>query len=84
VTAWAEPENARRYQEFAREHPMYRSSSADLVALAWHFDVGATMAAVRRVLEPGGRFVFNVISHYLDEAGPAAAPAGPRPSLPPP
>jgi Methyltransferase domain len=34
----------------------------------WQTDLAATAAAVRRVLPPGGRFVFNVGSGFLDES----------------
>ena len=150
---WGEDDNARRYDAYAREHPNYRDTSRDLIAVAlpavaggvdaavldlacgtgvtsreilavlgpagrligvdksaamlevaassttdprvtwvqapaesidrhvaqpvdavicnsaiWQTDLAATARAVRAVLKPGGRFVFNVAVAFLGEA----------------
>jgi trans-aconitate methyltransferase len=61
---WADPENARRYAAFARQHPQYRQTSRHLVALAQlrgdasvvdlACGTGVTTEAVLAVLGPGG------------------------------
>src|SRR5258708_40071988 len=64
---WGEDDNARRYDAFARQYPMYRQTSRDLIALARPsstatvLDVacgtGATTAEVLAVLGPDGRVI---------------------------
>jgi hypothetical protein len=48
---WGEDDNARRYDAFARQHPIYQDTSRDLIALA-----GLS-----------GRFVFNTGAGYLGQ-----------------
>ncbi|SRR5258708_3387475 len=64
---WGEDDNARHYDAFARQHPMYRQTSRDLIALARPsndgavLDVacgtGATTGEVLAVLGPDGRVI---------------------------
>jgi SAM-dependent methyltransferase len=64
---WGEDDNARHYDAFARQYPMYRQTSRDLVALAGLSDdavvldvacgTGATTGEVLAVLSPDGRVI---------------------------
>lgn len=47
----------------------------------WKTDVAAVAAAVRRVLRPGGRFVFNIGGAFAGVTHPAAQITPPGPSL---
>jgi SAM-dependent methyltransferase len=63
---WGEDDNARRYDEYAREYPTYRETSADLIALALPSadagvavldlacGTGATTREILAVLGPAG------------------------------
>lgn len=74
---WNDPENARRYAQFARTYPMYRRTSADLVdrlALAGGARVldlacgtGITTETVLRKLGPDGRVVAHDGSPAMQE-----------------
>ena len=65
--SWGEDDNARRYDAFAHEYPMYRETSRDLVALArlpadavvldLACGTGVTSGEVLAVLGPGGRVI---------------------------
>ena len=64
---WDESENARRYAAFARQYPIYRQTSEDLVALArppggatvvdLACGTGITTAAILAALGPDGRVI---------------------------
>ena len=63
--SWGEDDNARRYDAFAREYPMYRDTSRDLIVLArlspdaavldLACGTGATSREILAVLGPGGK-----------------------------
>ena len=63
--SWGEDDNARRYDDFARQYPAYRETSRDLVTLAelsadaavldLGCGTGATSREILAVLGPGGR-----------------------------
>jgi SAM-dependent methyltransferase len=65
--SWGEEDNARRYEAFARQFPMYRDTSRDLVAFAalavdavvvdLACGTGVTSREVLAVLGPGGRVI---------------------------
>lgn len=67
IEQWEDEENARRYDEFARRYPMYRSLSADLVrharigpedrVLDLACGTGITTEAALDGLGPDGRVV---------------------------
>src|SRR5262249_5295635 len=62
---WGEDDNARRYDAYARVHPMYRDTSRDLISLAGlpadasvvdlACGTGVTSREILAVLGPGGR-----------------------------
>jgi len=64
---WGEDDNARRYDAFARQYPMYRQTSRDLIALAGlstdatvldlACGTGATTEQILAVLGPDGKVV---------------------------
>jgi SAM-dependent methyltransferase len=64
---WDESENARRYAAFARQYPIYRQTSEDLVALArpsggatvvdLACGTGITTEAILAALGPDGRVI---------------------------
>ncbi|MEU5958226.1 class I SAM-dependent methyltransferase [Streptomyces sp. NPDC047525] len=61
-----------------------RARSVDAVvcnSAVWKTNVAAVVAAVRRVLRPGGRFVFNIGGAFADVTHPDALPPPPQPSL---
>jgi SAM-dependent methyltransferase len=47
----------------------------------WKTDTPATFASVKRILRPGGRFVFNVGGGFAGLAGPGDGPRRAKPSL---
>ena len=47
----------------------------------WKTDTPATFAAVKRILRPGGRFVFNVGGGFVGLADPSGSPHRAKPSL---
>lgn len=63
--SWGEDDNARRYDAFAREYPMYRDTSRDLIVLArlprdaavldLACGTGVTSREILTVLGPGGK-----------------------------
>jgi SAM-dependent methyltransferase len=65
VDVWGEDDNARRYDAFAREHPIYRDTARDLIALAGlsadaavldlACGTGVTSTEILAALGPGGR-----------------------------
>ncbi|WP_330351759.1 class I SAM-dependent methyltransferase [Streptomyces sp. NBC_00582] len=60
------------------------ASSVDAVACnsaVWKTDVAAVVTAVRRVLRPGGRFVFNIGGAFAGVTHPDALPPPAGPSL---
>jgi SAM-dependent methyltransferase len=65
--SWGEDDNARRYDAFARQYPMYRDTSRDLITLArlsadgtvldLACGTGATSWEILAVLGPGGKVI---------------------------
>jgi SAM-dependent methyltransferase len=64
---WGEDDNARRYDAFARQHPIYQDTSRDLIALAGlsadaavldlACGTGVTSREILAALGPGGRVI---------------------------
>ncbi|MFD3328564.1 methyltransferase domain-containing protein [Streptomyces sp. NPDC058701] len=68
--------------EHLADHVPARSVDAVVCNLAiWKTNVAAVVTAVRRILRPGGRFVFNIGGAFAGVAHPDALPPPAGPSL---
>lgn len=91
---WGEDDNARRYDAFARQHPIYQDTSRDLIALAGlsadaavvdlACGTGITSREILAALGPNGKVTGAInlrqCTLWPPAPSPTLAPPGSRPT----